>query len=100
MSRHVLKTFNPRPGRNLTHIYRHLEGASGMLGMIKAILMVKNGVILPTAGFENINPNIPGKEKVRVAETPLPWPRGERRRALVTNFGKKTPSSLREETNY
>ncbi|KAL2145167.1 hypothetical protein VTI28DRAFT_7803 [Corynascus sepedonium] len=67
--------------------FGHLEGASGMLGMIKAILMVKNGVVLPTAGFESINPKIPNKEKIVVAESPLPWPQGELRRVLVTNFG-------------
>lgn len=59
-----------------------------MLGMIKAILMVKNGIILPTAGFESINPKIADKEKIRVPETPIPWPKGEPRRAMVTNFGE------------
>jgi len=61
-----------------------------MLGMIKAILMVKNGVVLPTAGFESINPKIPNKEKIVVAESPLPWPQGELRRVLVTNFGENS----------
>ncbi|KAL9617354.1 MAG: hypothetical protein Q9160_007842 [Pyrenula sp. 1 TL-2023] len=71
----------------LTRLYRHLEGASGILGMVKAILMVKKGIILPTAGFENINPRIEGKEKIKVPETAIPWPASEPRRVIVTNFG-------------
>ncbi|KAI0402885.1 putative polyketide synthase [Xylaria palmicola] len=67
--------------------FGHLEGASGILGMVKAILMLENGVVLPTAGFDRINPMIEGKEKIRIPETPIPWPRGEARRAIVTNFG-------------
>ncbi|KAI1736699.1 putative polyketide synthase [Xylaria scruposa] len=67
--------------------FGHLEGASGILGLVKAILMVENGIILPTAGFEKINPLIEGKEKIRVLETPVHWPAGEARRVMVTNFG-------------
>ncbi|KAK8080385.1 polyketide synthase [Apiospora hydei] len=65
----------------------HLEGASGMIGMIKAILQVKNGIVLPTAGFESINPKIQDKEKIVVPQVQIPWPQGEARRILVTNFG-------------
>ncbi|KAI1778713.1 putative polyketide synthase [Hypoxylon cercidicola] len=67
--------------------FGHLEGASGALGIVKAILMIKHGVILPTAGFESINPRIQDKEKIRVPQTPIPWPEGERKRIMVTNFG-------------
>lgn len=74
----------------LTYISRHLEGASGVLGLVKAILMIKHGVILPTAGFENINPRIQDKEKLRVLQTPISWPEGERKRVMVTNFGNNT----------
>lgn len=55
--------------------------------MVKAILMLENEIILPTAGFEKINPRIVDKEKIRVADVPVPWPTGEARRAIVTNFG-------------
>lgn len=51
-------------------------------------MQVKNGIVLPTAGFESINPKIQDSEKVRIAEMPLPWPENEPRRCLVTNFGK------------
>lgn len=59
-----------------------------MLGMVKAILMVKNGIVLPTAGFEKMNPKIPGQEKMKVVQAPMPWPANEPRRILVTNFGE------------
>lgn len=58
-----------------------------MLAMIKAIFMVEKGVILPTAGFEKINPKILDKEKLKLPEAPIPWPKSEKRRILVTNFG-------------
>ncbi|CAH0028125.1 unnamed protein product [Clonostachys rhizophaga] len=67
--------------------FGHLEGASGIVGIVKAIYMLKNKVILPTAGFEKINHRIPGKEKIVVAQLPIPWPESEKRRVLVTNFG-------------
>nr|UPN67571.1 hypothetical protein [Pestalotiopsis sp.] len=67
--------------------FGHLEGASGVLAMVKAILMVKNGVVLPTAGFEHMNPKIEGRDVIRVLEAPMPWPSGEPKRVLVTNFG-------------
>jgi acyl transferase domain-containing protein len=56
--------------------------------MIKAVLMLKNEIILPTAGFESINPRIQGKEKLVVPAVPIPWPSDEPRRVMVTNFGK------------
>jgi hypothetical protein len=52
-------------------------------------MMVKKGIVLPTAGFEKINHRIEGGEKIRVAQMPVLWPQGEKRRALITNFGKQ-----------
>ncbi len=37
----------------------HLEGASGLAGMIKATLSVERGVILPSLNFEKPNERIP-----------------------------------------
>ncbi|KAK8051824.1 polyketide synthase [Apiospora rasikravindrae] len=87
----------------------HLEGASGMIGMVKAILQVKHGIVLPTAGFDSINPKIQDKEKIVVPQVQIPWPQGEVRRILVTNFGfggsnsaiiiDEPPSRTHTETN-
>jgi acyl transferase domain-containing protein len=40
----------------------HLEGASGLAGVMKAILMLENEIILPHRNFEKANPRIPLKE--------------------------------------
>ena len=37
----------------------HLEGASGITGVIKCVLMHENGVIIPNRTFENSNERIP-----------------------------------------
>ena len=36
----------------------HLEGGSGIAGLIKAILVLEKGVIPPNANFERINSRI------------------------------------------
>ena len=37
----------------------HLEGASGLTGVIKCVLMLENGVIFPNCNFEKANERIP-----------------------------------------
>jgi acyl transferase domain-containing protein len=37
----------------------HLEGASGIVSVIKAAMMLEKGMILPNANFDKPNPNIP-----------------------------------------
>ena len=47
----------------------HLEGASGIAGVIKSVLILEKGMIPPNAGFERVNPNIKVDEwnlKVRI----------------------------------
>lgn len=36
----------------------HCEGASGVISVIKAAMMLEKGFILPNINFENANPNI------------------------------------------
>jgi acyl transferase domain-containing protein len=36
----------------------HAEGASGIVSMIKAVMMLEKGYILPNANFEKPNPEI------------------------------------------
>lgn len=36
----------------------HLEGCSALAGIIKAIMVLEKGVIVPNALFENVNPKI------------------------------------------
>jgi acyl transferase domain-containing protein len=48
----------------------HLEGCSGLAGIIKAILVLENGVIPPIAGFESLNPQIDANELHLVVSKP------------------------------
>lgn len=39
----------------------HLEGASALAGLIKAVLVLERGVIPPNTNFEKLNPKIEGE---------------------------------------
>lgn len=36
----------------------HLEGASGLAGVIKTVLILERGIIPPNANFEKLNPKV------------------------------------------
>ncbi|KAI1810659.1 putative polyketide synthase [Poronia punctata] len=78
---------NPLYIGSLKSNFGHLEGASGVLAVVKTILMLQHGRVLPNANFERLNDKIEGKEKLKVAPTEVPWPENEPKRACVTNFG-------------
>lgn len=68
----------------------HLEGAAGIAGLIKAVLMVERGSLLPSGGFTEPNPAIPFTELgLRVVDELQEWPvvAGRLRRAGVSSFG-------------
>lgn len=68
----------------------HLEGAAGIAGLIKAVLMVERGSLLPSGGFTEPNPAIPVTELgLRVVDELQEWPvvAGRPRRAGVSSFG-------------
>lgn len=68
----------------------HLEGAAGIAGLIKAVLMVERGSPLPSGGFTEPNPAIPFTELgLRVVDELQEWPvvAGRPRRAGVSSFG-------------
>ncbi|KAF8439511.1 hypothetical protein BGX38DRAFT_875482 [Terfezia claveryi] len=68
----------------------HLEGASGLAGIVKAVLMVEKGEIVPNMNFVKANPRIKMEEwKLRVLNgtKSIPWPDGEARRISVNSFG-------------
>lgn len=50
-------TFHSSSGALKSNI-GHLEGASGIAGVIKAILVLEKAVIPPNANFRRINPRI------------------------------------------
>lgn len=65
----------------------HLEGASGIVSVIKAAMMLEKGMLLPNANFETANPNIPLNEyNMKVPTSTRPWPRGKKY-VSVSNYG-------------
>ncbi|RYP06667.1 hypothetical protein DL765_009401 [Monosporascus sp. GIB2] len=66
----------------------HLEGASGLAGIIKAILVLEKGIIPPNANFEKINPRIDAEYlRIKFPVESCPWPTRGLRRASVNSFG-------------
>ncbi|KAJ5155838.1 polyketide synthase [Penicillium capsulatum] len=66
----------------------HLEGAAGLAGLVKCMLMLEKGVILPNIHFDQPNKRIPFSSwKIQVPTEVLPWPENCLHRASVNSFG-------------
>ncbi|KAF2492668.1 hypothetical protein BU16DRAFT_620023 [Lophium mytilinum] len=66
----------------------HLEGASGIAGIIKTILTLERGIIPPNANFEKLNPEIDAKAlNITFPQESTPWPHDGQRRASINSFG-------------
>ncbi|XDG06152.1 hypothetical protein ABKA04_005767 [Annulohypoxylon sp. FPYF3050] len=69
----------------------HLEGNAGLVGVLKASLVVQHGMIPPNMHFQTLNPNIePFYEPLCVPTSLCQWPKlpsGVPRRASVNSFG-------------
>ena len=70
----------------------HLEGASALAGLVKAILALEKGIIPPNINLEKVNPKIPVDDwHITFPTSPTPWPvDGDgipTRRASVSSFG-------------
>ncbi|MEE2811532.1 MAG: beta-ketoacyl synthase N-terminal-like domain-containing protein, partial [Candidatus Thermoplasmatota archaeon] len=68
----------------------HLKSAAGIAGLLKAIHAVRDGVIPPSAGFQNPNENISWDENpfyVPTSTSPWPSPADHPRRAGISAFG-------------
>ncbi|KAJ5652583.1 polyketide synthase, partial [Penicillium longicatenatum] len=66
----------------------HLEGASGLAGVIKTVLALEKGAIPPNTNFERFSDKIDASRlNVKVPLTSLPWPVKGLRRASVNSFG-------------
>ncbi|KAI0896241.1 acyl transferase domain-containing protein [Annulohypoxylon nitens] len=65
----------------------HLEGASGIVAVIKSALMLERGFILPNYDFKYPNEKIPWKKwNLKVPVSQRPWPRNKKYLS-VNNFG-------------
>ncbi|CAM1501901.1 Fc.00g038850.m01.CDS01 [Cosmosporella sp. VM-42] len=66
----------------------HLEGASGLAGIIKAVLALERGQIPPNLHFEKGNEAIDFDGwRIRVPTELTPWPSSGLRRASINSFG-------------
>lgn len=66
----------------------HLEATAGLAGVLKAILVLENGVIPPNLHFKNPNPRIPFQEyHIRVPTQEVTWEPETIRRVSVNSFG-------------
>ncbi|KAJ5715842.1 uncharacterized protein N7483_013023 [Penicillium malachiteum] len=66
----------------------HMEGASGLAGLIKAVYVLEKGLIPPNLWFEKANHRIPlVKWGLEVPTELQPWPTTGLRRASVNSFG-------------
>ncbi|KAF2106034.1 hypothetical protein BDV96DRAFT_607692 [Lophiotrema nucula] len=68
--------------------FGHLEGAAGIAGLIKTVLVLERGIIPPLARLEKINPDIDASFlNIKFPQEPIPWPARGLRRASVNSFG-------------
>jgi acyl transferase domain-containing protein/NADPH:quinone reductase-like Zn-dependent oxidoreductase len=66
----------------------HTEGAAGVASLIKVILCLEKGTLVPNAGFKNINPKIRLDEwRLRLSDKTMPWPDHLPQRASINSFG-------------
>ncbi|WP_320066036.1 type I polyketide synthase [Micromonospora sp. RTGN7] len=67
----------------------HLEGAAGIVGLLKAALCIRHRELVPSLNFETPHPDIPfGELKLAVQRSREPWPRpDEPLYAGVSSFG-------------
>lgn len=66
----------------------HMEGASGIGAVVKAVLMLEQEVILPNRNFDKPNPRIPLDEwKLKVATEVEPWKAPGPVRVSINSFG-------------
>ncbi|GJC84774.1 highly reducing polyketide synthase azaB [Colletotrichum liriopes] len=66
----------------------HLEGGSGLVQVVKAVLMLEQGKIPPSLYYEKPNPRIPMDDwNLRVPTELIPWPVSGPRRISINSFG-------------
>ncbi|KAK0386278.1 hypothetical protein NLU13_6115 [Sarocladium strictum] len=66
----------------------HLEGGSGLVQVVKAVMMIEQGKIPPSLYYEKPNPRIPMEEwNLRVPTELMQWPVNGLRRVSINSFG-------------
>ncbi|MFF4800906.1 amino acid adenylation domain-containing protein [Streptomyces sp. NPDC001351] len=66
----------------------HLGAAAGVVGLVRAVLAVRFGILPPNLNFRAFNPEIgPDPTPFHVPVEATPWPEGRQRVAAVSSFG-------------
>ncbi|WP_338058000.1 GSCFA domain-containing protein [Streptomyces dangxiongensis] len=65
----------------------HLGAAAGVVGLVRAALAVRHGVIPPNVGFRRVNPRIGDVTPFHIPADARPWPADRPRVAAVSSFG-------------
>ncbi|KAL6812029.1 hypothetical protein J3E69DRAFT_359798 [Trichoderma sp. SZMC 28015] len=66
----------------------HTEGASGLAGIIKSVMVLESAMIPPNTNFEKVNPKIPvDKWRLQLPLQPTPWPSLGIRQISINSFG-------------
>ncbi|PKY08441.1 fatty acid synthase S-acetyltransferase [Aspergillus campestris IBT 28561] len=67
--------------------FGHAEGASGIVSVVKTVMMLEKGFVLPNCNFERCRDDIPmDRWGLRVPTKLVPWPKGKSY-ACINNFG-------------
>lgn len=92
--RALVSAFKDRPADHPLYIgsaksaLGHTEGAAGILGVIKTILILESGLIPPNVNLEQLNPAINSTDWNVIFPTSVtPWPKTGPRFASVNSFG-------------
>ncbi|KAF7158736.1 hypothetical protein CNMCM5623_003900 [Aspergillus felis] len=86
----IARTFHPY-GVHIGSVktnFGHGEGASGLTGIIKAVLALEHRMIPPNMHFRQPSPSIPFQEgRLEVPVEPTRWPENRKERVSVNCFG-------------
>ncbi|KAK2770358.1 polyketide synthase [Colletotrichum kahawae] len=78
-------TGDPIEARAISRVF---EASSGIAGVVKAVMMLKHGIIPPSLNYKEANPKIDmAALKVSVPLVSRNWPDGMPRRVSVNNYG-------------
>ncbi|RAH76557.1 putative polyketide synthase [Aspergillus japonicus CBS 114.51] len=66
----------------------HTEGVSGMVALVKVLLMIHEGKLPPQPNFHNLNPHIQAavEDRIEITTRLKPW-QADFRAALINNYG-------------
>ncbi len=82
------RTDDPLPVGSAKTNVGHLEGAAGVVGLVKAALCIARGELPPSLNFERPHPDIPlDALRLRVLQRLEPWPEDGPRLSGVSSFG-------------